>query len=234
MMLPSHSQSVGDLDLFFRSVTDGRTEIVRDGLRQHPEWANAELFSGIRPIYRAAVLKRELVVAELIASGADVNAKTDRGTTALHAAAQNGDEKTFDRLLAAGAKLDEANDAGQTPLQLAVRFGHPSLVRKLLANGANPNRADAVGRTPLHYGAGLGLLESVELLLDKEAALDPVDAEGFTPLGWCRTLNRNEFEEVSRRLEARGAKDFRPESAWKKLESPAAPGAGQTEEPKAP
>ena len=43
------AQSVGDLDEFFRSVTDGTVEIVREGLRQHPEWANAELFSGIRP-----------------------------------------------------------------------------------------------------------------------------------------------------------------------------------------
>lgn len=234
MALSVSAQSVGDLDLFFRSVTDGRATVVREGLRQNPEWANAELFSGIRPVYRAAVLNREDVVIELIAVGADVNVKTDRGTSALHAAAQNGNEKIFDRLIAAGAKPDEANDAGQTPLQMAVRYRHPQLVRKLLELGADPSKADALGRTPLHYGAGMGLLEPVKLLLDKNAALDPVDSEGFTPLGWCRTLQRNEFESVSQLLQARGAKDLRPESAWAKPESPAAPGAGKIEEPKTP
>ncbi len=225
------AQSVGDLDGFFRSVTDGRVTVVKEGLRQHPEWANAELFSGIRPVYRATVLNREEIVVELIAAGADVSAKTDRGTTALHAAAQNGNEKIFDRLLAAGAKPDEANHAGQTPLQLAVRYNHPQLVRKLLEQGVDPNKADAIGRTPLHYGAGMGLLEPVRLLLGKSADLNAVDSEGFTPLGWCRTLRRNDFESVSQLLQAQSAPDLRPESAWDKPESPAAPGAGETKSP---
>lgn len=227
MTMASWGQSVGERDEFFRSVTDGTVEIVTSDLQQHPEWANAELFSGIRPLYRASVLGREEIVALLLAAGADVNATTDRGTLALHAASQNGHEKIFDRLLAAGAKVDEANDTGQTPLHLAVRFNHPLLVQKLLEAGASPNRADMMGRTPLHYAAGMGLLRPVELLLAKGSVLDPVDREGFTPLGWCRSLKRNDFEAVSTLLEKNGAPDLRPESAWVGPESPAAPGAGQ-------
>lgn len=227
MTMTSMAQSVGDLDEFFRSVTDGTVEIVREGLRQHPEWANAELFSGIRPVYRATVLGREEIVAVLISAGADVNATTERGTLALHAAAQNGHEKIFDRLIAAGAKVDRANDTGQTPLHLAVRYNHPQLTRKLLEQGADPSRADTGGRTPLHFAAGLGLRDSVDLLLAHGADLDPVDHEGFTPLGWCRTLKRNEFESVAQILQGKGGTDLRPESAWVKPENPAAPGAGE-------
>lgn len=231
LSLSTLAQSVGDKDLFFRSVTDGTVEVVREGLNSHPDWANAELFSGIRPLYRAAVLGREEIAALLLSAGADVNATTDRGTSALHAAATNGNEAIFDHLVAAGAQVDLANDNGHTPLHLAVRFHHPALVHKLIACNADVNAQDASGRTPLHYAAGLGLTESVVLLLAAKAHLDPVDKFGFTPLGRCRTFRRNDFETVAQILLGEGATDLRPEAAWAKPESPAAPGAGETPVP---
>jgi ankyrin repeat protein len=216
------AQPTGELDEFFRSVTDGRIEIVAAGLRQHPEWANAELFLGIRPVYRASVLGREEVLALLLEAGADVNATTDRGTHPLHAAAQHGYPKIMDRLLAAGATVDAANDAGQTPLFLAVRYGHEDLAERLVAKGASLQTVDWVGRTPLHYAAGLGHLASVRFLVDNGSPLDLVDSQGFSPLGLCQTWKRNEFELVSQYLTGRGARDLRPESAWVKVESPPA------------
>jgi hypothetical protein len=220
------AQGTGDLDEFYRSVTDGRVQIVQAGLRRHPEWANAELFLGIRPVYRACVLGREEVVAALLKAGADVNATTDRGTHALHAAAQHGYSGIVDRLLAAGATVDAANDTGQTPLFYAIRFDHPELAEKLVAKGASVNIADRDGRTPLHYAAGLGRLAMARMLLENGARLDPVDQQGFTPLGLCRAWKRNQFEAVDRELSGRGATDRRPPSAWSGPESPARPGAG--------
>lgn len=207
-------QLTGDLDEFFRSVTDGRLEIVREGLTRHPEWANAELFLGIRPVYRASVLGRQEVVELLLQSGADVHATTDRGTHALHAAAQQGHDGIAQLLLSAEAPVDVSNDNGQTPLLLAVRSNRLSTVQLLMAHGADLAWSDKSGRTALHYAAGLGRLEIVRLLVDNGVDPDPVDREGFTPLGLARTWKRNDFEAVDQLLTRRGASDLRPEKAW--------------------
>lgn len=226
------AQTTGDLDEFYRSVTDGRIEVVRDGLRQNPDWANAELFLGIRPVYRAAVLNREEVVALLLEAGADVNARTDRGTHALHAAAQHGYNPILQRLLAAGAEVDPRNDEGQTPLFLAIRNGHEDSAEALIAKGANGNVVDIHGRTPLHYAAGLGRFRTVQLLLGNGAQADLVDKEGYSPLGLCRAWKRNEFAEVDVLLSSLGAKDVRPPEPPPREGSPAEPGANAPESPK--
>lgn len=210
------SQETGNLDEFFRSVTDGRVEVVQEGLRQHPDWANAELFMGIRPVYRASVLERDEVLGVLLNAGGDVNAVTDRGTHPLHAAAQNGSTKIMDRLLNAGANVNVANDSGQTPLFFAVRFGHPDMAERLVAKGASVATSDRWGRTPLHYAAALGYLDCVRFLVENGAPLDPTDAEGFSPLGLCRSWKRNDFEKVARYLTDHGAQDLRPQEAWAK------------------
>lgn len=204
----------GDLDEFFRSVTDGRVEIVQEGLRQHPDWANAELFLGIRPVYRATVLGRDEVLALLLSAGADVNATTDRGTHSLHAAAQHGSTKIMDRLLSAGANVNAANDSGQTPLFFAVRFAHPDMAERLVAKGASTLVADRWGRTALHYAAGLGYLDCVRFLVENGAPLDATDGDGYSALGLSRTWKRNQFEAVAQFLAERGAQDLRPAEVW--------------------
>jgi ankyrin repeat protein len=52
--------------------------------------------------------------------GADVNAATANGETALHAAASSGFESVVQLLVDKGAKLDVKNKRGQTPLQAAT------------------------------------------------------------------------------------------------------------------
>ena len=84
------AQGVGDLDTFFRAVTDGRGDRTRELLTAHPEWVNREIYSGIRPLYRAATLGRPEVTQILLENGANLGAKTDHGSQALHAASQNG------------------------------------------------------------------------------------------------------------------------------------------------
>lgn len=223
------AQTSGDLDEFYRSVTDGRAEIVREGLRENPDWANAELFLGIRPVYRASVLGREEIVGLLLEAGADVNARTDRGTHALHAAAQHGYDPILHRLLAAGADVNPRNDEGQTPLFLAIRNGHEESAEALLARGAEVNVVDIHGRTPLHYAAGLGRLKTVSLLLGNGAELNGVDKEGYSPLGLCRAWKRNQFEQVGPALVAAGAVDVQPPPRPAREGSPAEPGANAPE-----
>lgn len=215
----SVAQPVSDLDAFFRAVTDGRAEKVQADLGRHPEWVNAELFLGIRPLYRAAVLGRAEVVAVLMQAGADLNATTDQQSYPLHAAARHGYLDILRGLLAGGATVNVENSEGQTPLHLAARFKQTKAVEVLLAYGADPNLRDQNGRAPLHYAAGLGQIESLNLLLDGGANYDVLDSEGFSPLGLSISWRRNAFLEVQEKLGNLGAVDAQPDWARKQEEA---------------
>ena len=56
---------------------------------------------------------------ELVRCGAEVEAKTQDGNTALHIAAQNGRKEVVHQLLELGAKVNTSNKHGHTPLMLA-------------------------------------------------------------------------------------------------------------------
>jgi ankyrin repeat protein len=64
---------------------------------------------------------RALKIAEnLIKLGADVNAATETGWTALHAAAFLGSDKLVRFLVEKGAAIDAVNGCGRTPISLAL------------------------------------------------------------------------------------------------------------------
>jgi ankyrin repeat protein len=64
--------------------------------------------------------------------GADVNARTELGDTALNLAAQNGRIEVVKRLLERGADIENKGGADMTPLMNAAVAGHIGLVRLLL------------------------------------------------------------------------------------------------------
>ena len=72
----------------------------------------------------------------LSTSGADVNAKDERGNTALIEAARSGHNDVVQTLLVAKADVRVKNDEGKTALKLAVEGGHDETVRLLKQAGA--------------------------------------------------------------------------------------------------
>lgn len=72
----------------------------------------------------------------LILGGADVNAKTDAGQTALMFAAYGGHAEVTGQLLEAGADVNAKSNDGQTALVLAVNMGRSEIVSLLQAAGA--------------------------------------------------------------------------------------------------
>ena len=77
------------------------------------------------------------VALELIAAGADVDAKNAHGRTPLLAAALGGHCEIALALVAAGADIDAADDDGKTPLYAAAFENHPVTVAALVAAGAD-------------------------------------------------------------------------------------------------
>lgn len=69
-------------------------------------------------------------VKALIAAGADVNAKTNDGKTALMKAASRQDIETVKILIAAGADVNVKTEDGQTALSRAKSANIAELLRK--------------------------------------------------------------------------------------------------------
>lgn len=76
------------------------------------------------------------VVCLLIKAGADVNAKTTDGWTALMAAANVGSLEAIELLLAAGADVNSKHKNEDTALSRAKAAGHHEIVQLLREAGA--------------------------------------------------------------------------------------------------
>ncbi len=122
-------------------------------------------------------------VKRLLAQGADVDAWTGTGITALHGAIIGGHTTIAELLIANGANLNTGDTSGYTPLHWAVHGGYSGLVEALLGRGAYTNARADDGTTPLHWAAGRGERALAELLIVNGANVDVRNDYDMTPLG---------------------------------------------------
>jgi len=97
-------------------------------------------------------------------AGADVNARSNTGSTALLAATLKSHDEIVDLLLGHGAEVDGRNTPGNTPLMVAVRNGDVAIVRLLLRNGADINVTNKRGESPFSIARASGNKEIIALL----------------------------------------------------------------------
>ena len=143
------------------------------------------------------------VMRLLLEAGADKDAATQNGYTALHFAAEQGHLDVMRLLLEAGADKNAATQNGHTALHLAGLYGHLNAVQMLLV--ADKNAATQNGYTALHYAAGGGHLDVVRLLLEAGADREKASADGTTALHFA-VYNRH-CEVVRLLLESGANKD---------------------------
>ncbi len=105
---------------------------IADLLRKHGGKTGAWLDAD-KSIHTAARAGHIEAVKQHIAAGADVNAKLDRGYTALQGAAGRGHKEIAELLIAEGANVNAKVNGGETPLDRAKR--HPETADLLRKHG---------------------------------------------------------------------------------------------------
>jgi len=134
-----------------------------------------------------------------LSHGADVNAKSVEGRSALYLAAMQPAGAPIVRiLLDAGADPNLPTIVGVTPLFPAMVASLES-AQLLLAKGANPNAKTAQGGTPLMSAANSGNPKAVALLLAKGVDVNARTKRGETAL--ANAANEGSFESVNMLLE---------------------------------
>ena len=125
--------------------------------------------SPVSALREAAAGGHELIVQELIASGANVNSHSGRYRNfPLESAVAKGLGSIVTLLLAHGAEVDACGPDG-TALQLACYDGCMATVKALLDHGADPNLADGSYGGPLQAAVIGDHPELVQFLLDSGA-----------------------------------------------------------------
>ncbi|WP_395728143.1 ankyrin repeat domain-containing protein [Nakamurella sp.] len=124
--------------------------------------------------------------AELIAAGADVNAKDDTQQSAYLIATSEGYLDLLELTLAHGADLTSLDSYRGTGLIRAGERGHADIVGRLLRAGIDTNHVNRPGWTALDeaivYGDGSpSYVDTVRALIAGGADLDRVASDGRTP-----------------------------------------------------
>lgn len=90
------------------------------------------------------------VAEALIANGADVNWRNERGATPLHSIAGHGVTTAAEVVLTHGADINAKDKWGNTPLHRAANWGEKEMIELLIAKGADINAENRRGETPLN------------------------------------------------------------------------------------
>jgi ankyrin repeat protein len=134
-------------------------------------------------------------VQQLLATGADLNAKDRVGSAPLHVVAWSGNIGIASFLISHGADVNALqSETGSTPLDYAVVSGNSAIVKLLLGAGARIDIRDRSGETALHLAAAGNRQEILELLLAAHPDLNAPDAKDKTALdeavlhGWTSIM----------------------------------------------
>ncbi|OGM40936.1 hypothetical protein ABOM_010325 [Aspergillus bombycis] len=134
----------------------------------------------------------------LIAAGADINAKDEKGRTPCSRAAER-DHLAVVRILAErkDIAIDLKDENGRTPLSWAAEYAHNDVVSFLMdLPGVEKDSKDSYRRTPVLWAAREGNLSALRLFVRhfetrgaglniKDNDLDAKDNFGRTPLSWA-------------------------------------------------
>jgi ankyrin repeat protein len=143
--------------------------------------ANVRTADGYTRLMDAASAGSLDAVTLLIDKGADVNAQSTTGITALMLA--DGDRPKQRLLLDRGARVDAATKMGRTAVFLAaMRDPSADTVRFLVSRGANLKTQDVFKNTLLSAAAAGNDTETIRMMIDAGIDVNAAATTGLTPL----------------------------------------------------
>ncbi len=121
-------------------------------------------------------------IDRLTKMGAEVDATTAQGATALFFAVINKRLETVKELIKCGADVNRKTIENETPLLIAARNNDLEIAELLVRYGADVDYQDRYGATSLHYASIYGFFYMVDLLVYYKADIDKKSYDGTTPL----------------------------------------------------
>jgi ankyrin repeat protein len=186
----------------FEVIRRGQLSAMRNILDRDPKLIRAVDENGSTPLTLAAYWAGAAEVKELLARGADPNAKNDGGVAALIPATDN--LETTRLLVEAGADVNARTEDGSNALIVAARrAGAAPVANYLLAKGADVGASTLDGNTALHRAAESGDVDMLKLLLDSGADVNAQRKSGRPPLASAVVFGRGA---AVRYLLSKGAK----------------------------
>ncbi|MBW2279071.1 MAG: ankyrin repeat domain-containing protein, partial [Deltaproteobacteria bacterium] len=141
---------------------------------------------GFTPLHLAVIDRRLEAVKILIATKADLEARDDRGRTALHW----GPFAYAPQPKHMYAKLGEPHDT------VWVDPGPAVVIEMLLDAGAKIDARDKGGNTPLHAATNIGSVRGVEMLLKRGADKNAVNDKGQKPIFHAKRRGDDDIKEM--------------------------------------
>ncbi len=126
---------------------------------------------------------------DLLALGANVNAKDEGHTTALMYATQTVHLSSIKLLIHHGANLRAQNKDKVNALMLAANKGKLNLVKYYLKTGEDINRYDRQGNSAIMYAAEARQDEILSYLIKKKAKINIKNKKGKTALMFAISSN---------------------------------------------
>jgi uncharacterized protein len=185
------------------------------------------------PVFHSAIEKNWAEgLKVLLEAGADINAKSERGDTALMLAVIHKKPECAKVLVEAGADLEMPNKIGHSPLNYVARMNaglemtmtrwteengvrtetvldpevprqaSMAVARILMEAGANIDSENSQGMTGLHHAASAGDLEYATLLVDGGAKVSHGNSSGYQAI---HAASGGGQVEMARLLMAHGA-----------------------------
>ncbi len=142
-------------------------------------------------------------VRELLAAGADANARAADGSTPMLYAAHLGDAASVQALLAANGNPNLTNRYGVGPMHEAALRADAAMLRTLVEAGADVDLPLPQGETPLMLASRTSGVDAIRFLIERGANVNVVEQwQGQTPLMYAAAHDRGE---VAAALIAAGA-----------------------------
>lgn len=185
--LVEHGAPINDRDMEAASAVtaaalNGHSQVV-EFLLQKAAHMSAR---GARPLdnqlIRAVVRGDVNEVRTALNSGADPNALTDSGDTALGLSAGLGNVKVIKSLLDKGARCDVHTSRGRDPLLIAAAVGNAEAGRALLEAACRVDSVDVAGDTALIVASRYGRRDMIKVLLAAGPDFNHRNSRGNTAL----------------------------------------------------